>query len=164
MFQPPPGPKAGRYAVVDRESGAVDPVSIPRPARKPGATRLLVRVALESTEFQSPPGPKAGRYYALLIYKLKLDMFQSPPGPKAGRYSACARSLLALSKVSIPARPESRALPEGDGMNDINTGFQSPPGPKAGRYQQAQDRSVSIMLTFQSPPGPKAGRYSGCAT
>ncbi len=172
QFQSPPGPKAGRYASFGGR------VALPGPK----AGRYHARFWF--VEFQSPPGPKAGRYYALLIYKLKLtDMFQSPPGPKAGRYSACARSLLALSQVSIPARPESRALPEGAGMNGYLR-FQSPPGPKAGRYQQAQESlsqhhaHVSIParpesralqwlrnlidaghLPFQSPPGPKAGRY-----
>ena len=115
MFQPSPGPKAGRYEIRFWSQQARRRCFNPRPARRPGATLDPTTATAKWVTFQPPPGPKAGRdTYIGGLLEGQITMFQPPPGPKAGRH-------LVTSVAQVKAMP-----------------FQPSPGPKAGRIENTR--------------------------
>ena len=160
MFQSPPGPQAGRYAV--RTSASVVPPKVSIPARPAGrALRILASLGHRGQYvFQSPPGPQAGRYFLVVHrWSCRTTWFQSPPGPQAGRYpSGREREVEVLHQVSIPARPRRPGATSGPRRRrrTTTTCFQSPPGPQAGRYHPV-DRGLARRAHVSIPARP-AGR------
>ena len=163
------------------------PVSIPRPARGPGATRICHRNRNSRLVlFQSPPGPRAGRYLdaAVRMARLHVDAVSIPARPRRAALLAGHSRRRADDGVSIPARPAGRALrgsftPSPTARASFNPRPARGPGatltcsgnsvervpvsiparPRAGRYTDREAEIEAVLRKFQSPPGPRAGRY-----
>ena len=84
----------------------------PRPARRPGATRVAGIVEAKQGGFQSSPSPKAGRYRGAAAAAASTgSRFNPRPARRPGATCYERARIAAARYVSILAQPEGRALP-----------------------------------------------------
>ena len=146
-FQSSPGPKAGRSVRLARTIARALSSFNPRPARRPGAPpssfssssgmsrvsilarpegRALLRWAAKlcamCMRFQSSPGPKAGRSSAATASARREGATGFNPRPARRPGAPHDRGSVSLRPlhVSILARPEGRALPEGERRREFH--------------------------------------------
>ncbi len=182
MFQSSPSPKAGRYDRAVLRLGG-HPCFNPRPARRPGATRIEdgeVAAWFHVSILAQPEGRALRRRLATIEGLLKVSIlaqpegrallqradvlqwrhvFQSSPSPKAGRYILAAVVVHGQELVSILAQPEGRALRDDRRpWQSSNASFNPRPARRPGATAVGNAGSVYRTM-FQSSPSPKAGRY-----